>query len=98
MDATEIDRVINDVVNFHIEEAVQNEASKAPSTSIEESIPQVQEEAMQQVALTKTTAKLVPQSPVHPQGQEPNAESVPQLPVHLKESAIKTMKQQTFYE
>ncbi|XP_070675733.1 uncharacterized protein [Malus domestica] len=40
MDATEIDRVIKDLVNFHIEEAVQNEA---PSTSIEESVPQVQE-------------------------------------------------------
>ncbi|XP_070667602.1 uncharacterized protein [Malus domestica] len=44
MDVTEIDRVISNVINFHIEEAVQKEA---PSTSFEESIALVQEVAVQ---------------------------------------------------
>ncbi|RXH71968.1 hypothetical protein DVH24_025469 [Malus domestica] len=38
MDATEIDRVINDVINFQPEEAVPKET---PGSSIEQSIPSV---------------------------------------------------------
>ncbi|KAB2599993.1 hypothetical protein D8674_010264 [Pyrus ussuriensis x Pyrus communis] len=49
IDVTEIDTVISNVINFHMEEIIQKEA---PSTSIEESIPLVQEVAVQKEHLS----------------------------------------------
>ncbi|KAB2605673.1 hypothetical protein D8674_005390 [Pyrus ussuriensis x Pyrus communis] len=112
MDATEIDKVINNVVNFQAEETVQKEAL---CTSIEESIPQVQEVAVQkkppstsmQESVPTVQEKavkivgpstLVPSLPVKVNEQEGNATFIPQLPVHPEKSTIKTRKQQTFYE
>ncbi|KAB2622191.1 hypothetical protein D8674_024373 [Pyrus ussuriensis x Pyrus communis] len=96
MDVTKIDRLINNVVNFQTEEAIQKEAQKVavqkepPSISIQESVLVVQEETVKIVAPSTS----IPQIPE----QEGNAVSVPQLLVHAKESTIKTRKQQTFYE
>ncbi|KAM1482353.1 hypothetical protein ACFX1S_034699 [Malus domestica] len=74
-----------------------------PSTSIQESVLVIQEDAMKIMA----PSTLVPQILVHPHGQEVNAESIhplsvqaneqegnaasiPQLPVHPEVSTIKT--------
>ncbi|TQE10859.1 hypothetical protein C1H46_003559 [Malus baccata] len=100
MDETEIDRVINDVVKFQPEEAVPKEAlstlieQSIPPMQIQESVPIVQEEAM--IIVGPSTS--VPQLPVQAKEQERNAASVPQLPVLLKDSTIKTRKQQIFYK
>ncbi|KAB2634632.1 hypothetical protein D8674_038107 [Pyrus ussuriensis x Pyrus communis] len=96
MDAIEIDRVISNVT---------------PSTSIEESLPLVQEVAMQKElpstsiqesvpVVQEDAVKIVAPSTSVPQipEQEGNAASVRQLPIHPEVSTIKTKKQQTFYE
>ncbi|KAB2623878.1 hypothetical protein D8674_037831 [Pyrus ussuriensis x Pyrus communis] len=88
METTEIDRVIGNVINFHLEEAIQKEA---PSTSIEESIPLVtsiqklvlvvHEEVVKKVAPSTS----IPQILVHLHGQEANAKLIPPLSVQAKE-------------
>ncbi|RXH83143.1 hypothetical protein DVH24_003641 [Malus domestica] len=99
MDAIEIDKVINNVVNFQAEEAVQKEA---PGTSIKESIPQMQEVVVQKkppkAVKIVGPSTLVPPLPVQAKEQEGNATFAPQLPVRLEESTIKSRKQQIFYE
>ncbi|RXH87033.1 hypothetical protein DVH24_028533 [Malus domestica] len=100
MDATEIDRVINNVVNFQAEKVVQKEAlgtsieESIPLVQIQESITIVQEEAVKIVGPSTS----IPPLPVQAKEQEGNATFVPQLSVLPEESTIKTRKQQIFYE
>ncbi|CAN6688483.1 unnamed protein product [Malus baccata var. baccata] len=100
MDATEIDRVINNMVNFQAEKEVQKEAlgtsieESIPSVQIQESVTIMQEEAVKIVG----PSTLIPPLPVQAKEQEGYATSVPQLSVLPEESTIKTRKQQIFYE
>ncbi|RXH78757.1 hypothetical protein DVH24_002275 [Malus domestica] len=80
----------------------------APSTTIQESCPQIlvqhQEQAKTNVELVpqipgqEANAESVPLLPVQTKEQQVHVASVPQLPVHPEKPAIKTRKQQTFYE